>query len=800
MNILKYLENNNLFFDGGMGTLLQSAGIPAGELPERWSITHSRTVTDIHKSYVLAGCNVITANTFGASSLKFSDEELDKVISASISCARQAANESGAAQPVWVALDIGPTGKLLEPLGSLGFEEAVEIFAKTVRLGVKHGADLILIETMNDSYETKAALLAAKENSSLPLFVTNAYGEDGKLMTGADPLAMVALLEGMGADAIGVNCSLGPKALMGVVEKYLEYSSIPVIVQPNAGLPRAVDGKTVFDVSPEEFAEDVSLMLRKGVRVAGGCCGTTPEHIAALVRRAADISPVPVIEKNITVVSSYTHGVTLGGAPVLIGERINPTGKKLFKEALRRNDMDYILKEGLGEEEAGAHILDVNVGLPEIDEPQMLTRVVTELQAVSALPLQIDTSDTTAMEKALRVYNGKAMINSVNGKAESMAAVFPLVKKYGGVCVALTLDENGIPETAEGRADIAERIISEAAKYGISKKDIIVDPLAMTVSADKNAALVTLGALDIIKNRLGCLTSLGVSNVSFGLPARDVVTSVFFARALERGLSAAIMNPYSLEMMKVYHAFCALSGFDENCADYIEFASGLSEGATVTTAKDAPSGARLSFEGELQGAVVKGLKDRAASLTRSFIAEGGAPLEAVDKHIIPALNIVGEGFEKKTVYLPSLLMSAEAASRAFEVVKEFMPKSESKKATVILATVKGDIHDIGKNIVKLLLENYGYEVCDLGRDIPPQAIADEALRRNAPVVGLSALMTTTVPAMEETIALLRQNAPFCKVIVGGAVLTGEYAASIGADAYAADAMDAVRIIPTLLSE
>ena len=774
MNILKYLENNNLFFDGGMGTLLQSAGIPAGELPERWSITHSRTVTDIHKSYVQAGCNVITANTFGANCLKFSDEELDSIISASISCARQAANESGAAQPVWVALDIGPTGKLLEPLGSLGFEEAVEIFAKTVRLGVKHGADLILIETMNDSYETKAALLAAKENSSLPLFVTNAYGEDGKLMTGADPLAMVALLEGMGADAIGVNCSLGPKALMGVVEKYLEYSSIPVIVQPNAGLPRAVDGKTVFDVSPEEFAENVSLMLRKGVRVAGGCCGTTPAHIAALVRQAANIEPVPVTDKNITVISSYTHGIMLGGAPVLIGERINPTGKKLFKEALRQNDMDYILKEGLGQEESGAHILDVNVGLPEIDEAQMLTKVVTELQAVSALPLQIDTSNTAAMEKALRVYNGKAMINSVNGKAESMAAVFPLVKKYGGVCVALTLDENGIPETAEGRAAIAERIITEAEKYGISKKDIIIDPLAMTVSADKNAALVTLGALDIIKTRLGCLTSLGVSNVSFGLPARDIVTSTFFALALERGLSAAIMNPYSTEMMKVYRSFRALAGFDENCADYIEFASGLSESAAVQTVKDTtPSGARLSYEGELQGAIVKGLKDRAASLTRSFICEGGAPLEAVDKHIIPALNVVGEGFEKKTVYLPSLLMSAEAASRAFEVVKEFMPKSQSKKATVILATVKGDIHDIGKNIVKLLLENYGYDVCDLGRDVPPQAIVDEVLRRSAPVVGLSALMTTTVPAMEETIALLRRNAPQCKVIVGGAVLTEE---------------------------
>ena len=799
MNILEYLKNNNLFFDGGMGTLLQSAGIPAGTLPERWCVSNSRTITDIHRAYIDAGSNVVTANTFGANCLKFSDGELEELISAAISCARQAAKESAEGQPVWVALDIGPTGKLLAPLGDLGFEDAVDIFARTVRLGVKHGADLIIIETMNDSYETKAALLAAKENSSLPVFVTNAYGEDGKLMTGADPLAMVALLEGMGADAIGVNCSLGPRALMGVVEKYLEYSSLPVIVQPNAGLPRAVDGKTVFDVSAEEFADDVCEMMRRGVRIAGGCCGTTPEYISALVKKAEDIPPAPLTEKNISLVSSYTHAVTFGNSPVLIGERINPTGKKRFKEALRENDIDYILKEGLGEEESGAHILDVNVGLPEIDEVRMLTHVVTELQAATALPLQIDTADPVAMESALRVYNGKAMINSVNGKAESMAAVFPLVKKYGGLCVALTLDENGIPETAEGRVAIAERILSEAEKYGISKKDIIFDPLAMTVSADGNAARVTLEALDIISNRLGCLTSLGVSNVSFGLPSRDTVTSVFFAMALERGLSAAIMNPHSSEMMRVYYSFRALSGLDKNCADYIEFAPSVSEVPSLSAAKETPVGSRLSYDGELQGAIVKGLKDRAAALTRSFIAEGGSPLDAVNKHIIPALNAVGEGFEKKTVYLPSLLMSAEAASRAFEVVKEFIPKGGDKKATVILATVKGDIHDIGKNIVKLLLENYGYDVCDMGRDVPPEVIAAEAVRLKAPIVGLSALMTTTVPAMEETIKLLRERAPWCKVIVGGAVLTAEYADSIGADAYAADAMDAIKILSSYFS-
>ena len=593
-NILEYMKSNRLFFDGGMGTLLQAAGIPAGVYPESWSVTHPEVISSIHRSYLDAGSNVITANTFGASCLKFSDTELEAVISAAVSCARSAIDDSSANHPSWIALDVGPTGKLLAPLGDLGFEEAVEIFAKTIRIGVECGVDLVLIETMNDSYETKAALLAAKENSDLPVFVTNAYGEDGKLMTGADPLAMVALLEGMGADAIGVNCSLGPKALMGVVEKYLEYSSVPVIVQPNAGIPRVVDGSTVFDISPSEFAEDVGEMLRLGVSVAGGCCGTTPAHISELVKNTADIPHTPVAEKNLSLVSSYTHAVAFGGIPVLIGERINPTGKKLFKEALRRKDMDYILKEGLAEEECGAEILDVNVGLPEIDEASMLRDAVRELQAVTALPLQIDTADPVAMEAALRIYNGKAMINSVNGKRESMDAVFPLVKKYGGLCVALTLDEAGIPATAEGRVAIAEKILSEAAKYGISKKDIIFDPLAMTVSADKNAALVTLEALESIHKRLGCLTSLGVSNVSFGLPCRDTVTSTFFAMAMTRGLSAAIMNPYSTEMMKVYHAFRTLSGLDDNCAGYIAFASTLSETSSPQPKASPTEARRLS--------------------------------------------------------------------------------------------------------------------------------------------------------------------------------------------------------------
>ena len=581
MNILQHLKNNILYLDGGMGTLLQARGLAAGEMPERWNLSNPDAITEIHKAYFDAGSNVVNTNTFGANCLKFPLDELDTIIGAAIQNARRAATESTGTQPKWVALDIGPTGRMLAPYGDLDFEDAVSVFAETVRLGVKHGADLVMIETMSDSYETRAALLAAKENSNLPVFVSCAFGEDGKLMTGANPLAMVAMLEGMGADAIGINCSFGPRKLMGVIEEYLKYASIPVLFKPNAGLPTVKEGRTVYDLVPEEFAADMANAVRLGVRAVGGCCGTTPAYIAALVKATEDIAPQSITKKNITCVSSYTHAVVFDKAPILIGERINPTGKKKFKEALLARDMDYILREGLSQAEAGVHILDVNVGLPEIDEVAMLTNAVTRLQEVTDLPLQIDTSDPVAMESALRRYNGKAMINSVNGKRESMEKVFPLVKKYGGLVVALTLDESGIPTKAEGRVKIAERILSVATEYGIDKKDIIFDPLALTVSADQTAAKETLGAVYIIKNQLGCHTSLGVSNVSFGLPARDVVNSTFFAMALSSGLSAAIMNPYSLEMMKTYHAFCALDGQDENCASYITYAQALPQTATA---------------------------------------------------------------------------------------------------------------------------------------------------------------------------------------------------------------------------
>lgn len=793
--IIEYMKNNILFLDGGMGTLLQAQGMKPGELPERLNLSRPELIQSIHKQYYDAGSNVVSTNTFGANTLKFAPEELDSIIKAAVENARIAAKESSTQQEKFVALDIGPSGRLLKPFGDLDFEDAVKVFAETVKLGVKYGVDLIIIETMNDLYETKAALLAAKENSDLPVFVSNAYSEDGKLMTGASPAAVISMLEGMHADAIGINCSFGPKDLMGVIAEYIKYSSTPIIFKPNAGLPTECCGKTVFDITPTEFAETVAESIRNGVRIAGGCCGTTPEHINELTKACKDILPMPATQKNICCTSSNTHAVVFGDSPILIGERINPTGKKRFKQALIENDMDYILKEGISQQEKGVHVLDVNVGLPDIDEVQMLQNTVCELQSISNLPLQIDTSDPVAMEAALRRTNGKPMINSVNGKVECMNQIFPLVQKYGGLLVALTLDESGIPSTAEGRVEIARKILSEAKKYGLCEKDIIFDPLCMTISTDDNAALETLKALKIIKEELKCHTSLGVSNISFGLPERNNINSTFFACALDNGLSAAIMNPYSYDMMKVYFSWRSLHGLDANCGDYIDFCSKFVQ---ETTAKEVKAVSNIQdAESPLQKAIVKGLKDEAKLVTIELL-KSVSPLDIINNDIIPALDTVGIGFENKTVYLPQLLMSAEASKYAFEQIKCFMAEKKTQGETVdstrtiIIATVHGDIHDIGKNIVRMLLENYNFNVIDLGKDVPPEIVAEAAVKYDAPIVGLSALMTTTVPAMEETIKLLRKTAPKCKVMVGGAVLNKEYANKIGADRYAKNAMEAVR--------
>lgn len=805
MDILKMLKSKRLYFDGGLGTILQEQGLKPGELPELWNLSNPDKIISVHYEYLLAGCNILKANTFGANSLKFSERlgtpALESVISAALENARTAVGRlDGNGEPRFVALDIGPTGKLLKPLGDLDFEDAVSIFSETVKLGVKHGADLILIETMNDSYETKAAVIAAKENSDLPVFVTNAYDESGKLMTGASPSAMAALLEGLRADALGINCSLGPEMMKPVIEELLRTSSLPVIVNPNAGLPVFRNGRTNYEVSADEFAASMRTIAEMGAAVLGGCCGTTPEHIRKMREVTEHVPYSPCAPKNMTVISSYTHSVEIGKKPILIGERINPTGKPAFKAALRENNPDYILREGISQQDAGADVLDVNVGLPEIDEKEMLKSTVLELQTVSNLPLQLDTSSPDAMESALRVYNGKPLINSVNGKSESMDAIFPLAAKYGGVIIALAIDESGIPKTAQERVAVIEKIIKRAADYGIPKKDIIADPLAMTISSDSSSALVTLECLKLLRER-GIKTSLGVSNVSFGLPQRSLINSTFFTMALNCGLNAAIMNPHSKEMTDVYRSFCALANLDPQCAEYIDYAS---QNADTNTAPASTGNADSSADPkeQLVRAVVKGLKDKAASHAEKLLESNDA-LTVIDSCIIPALNTVGEGFEKNTVFLPQLLMSAEAAKSAFEVIKAQLARSgekREKKFKVILATVKGDIHDIGKNIVKVLLENYDFDVIDLGKDVPPEVIRDTAVRDHVPLVGLSALMTTTVPAMEDTIKLLRRDAPGCKIVVGGAVLTQEYADMVGADKYARDAMETVRYAESLTSK
>ena len=783
MNIRDFIKNNIVYLDGGMGTLLQKSGLQPGELPERWNISHPEVIKEIHKSYYDSGSNIVNTNTFGANSLKFGTDELSEIIYHAVKNADEARKASLGNQEKFIALDVGPTGKLLKPLGDLDFEDAVKAFAEVISLGVKYGVDLITIETMNDSYETKAAVLAAKENSDLPIIVTNAYGENGRLMTGADPAVMAAMLEGMGVDAIGANCSLGPKQLMGVMDELLNYCSVPVAFKPNAGLPKS-DGKvTYYDVDAEEFAQDIKLAVANGVRIVGGCCGTTPEYIKKVCELTRDIRPKEIEKKTYSVCTSYNKAVFFGEKPILIGERINPTGKKRFKQALLENDIGYILQEAVSQQAKGVHVLDVNVGLPGIDEAQMLTNSVCELQCVTDLPLQIDSSDPVAMESALRRYNGKAMINSVNGKEENLNAIFPLVKKYGGFVVALTLDEKGIPSTVDGRMKIARKILLTAALYGINKKDIIFDPLAMTVSADKMSAVTTLETVKKITEQLGCNTSLGVSNVSFGLPSRDLVNAAFFTTAMENGLSAAIMNPYSERMMEAYYSFNVVKGLDDNCMDFINFASRQEVQPTV----------KHESSLTLKEAIEKGLKEKASEITTAMLGNS-APLDIVNAHVIPALDNVGKRFEEKKLFLPQLLMSAEAAKASFEVIKATMSADGSsvKKGSIVIATVHGDIHDIGKNIVKLLLENYGYNVIDLGKNVPPETVLRAVTDNHAPLVGLSALMTTTVPAMEETVKLIKENAPWCKTVVGGAVLTQDYADKIGADKYAADAMETVR--------
>ena len=861
MSVLDFLQKEILYFDGAMGTRLQAAGLKPGELPEAWNITHGDVVAEIHASYVRAGANILKSNTFGANALKMqgSGYSVEDVVLAAFKNARAAfAKVAEEQDKQFVALDLGPTGKLLAPYGDLQFEEAVALYAEQVRAGVKANADLILVETMSDSYEAKAAILAAKENSNLPVFVTFTFDKDGKLLNGADVETAVLMAEGLGVDAVGFNCGLGPDLVAKLMPRARRVTDLPLIANPNAGLPTEQNGKTVFTTGPEEFADYMLDVYREGASVLGGCCGTDPNYIHLVAERTKNLKPIECEEvlltenaeaevkqaevnqneitdcaiaeakqsnsslrgdshnnkKRIptTAVTGYGAPVYFGMEPVLIGERINPTGKPLLKEALRNSDMDYICRLGLEQLDNGAHILDVNTGLPGLNEAETLCKTVTSLQAITPVPLEIDTSNYEAMEKALRLYNGKPLLNSVNGKPESMEKVFPLAKKYGAAVVGLCLDESGIPDTAEGRLAIAEEIINTAAEYGIKAKDIIIDPLALTVSTDSRNPAIDLAVIKALKSK-GIHTVMGVSNISFGLPNRDAVNSTFFAMSLAAGLSSAIMNPQSVRMMEAYRSYCALSGKDEGCKEFVaRYANAPKTKTTVAVS-----------EYTLYDAIMKGLTEQSGNATKKLLEENTPPLEIINKYIIPALNTVGEGFGKKTLFLPQLLMAADAAKAAFDEIKKKMqgqgnastatsgengsgavassngstdpsqgnaPSSQSIGDTIILAVVKGDIHDIGKNIVKVLWENYGYHVVDLGKDVPAESVVEAVEKHQAKLVGLSALMTTTVSAMEDTIRVLREKTN-TNILVGGAVMTQEYADTIGADGYAPDAVAAV---------
>lgn len=761
------------YFDGGMGTMLN---LKAGELPELLNINDPERVYAIHKAYADAGCNIISANTFGANRFKY--DNVDEIVKSAVKNAKRTGKK--------VALDIGPTGKLLKPMGDLDFEECVDIFADVVKAG-RDEADLVLLETFGDLYEIKAAMLAVKENCDLPLVVSMIFDEKARLLTGADVRTACAVVEGLGADAIGFNCGLGPKQMIPLVEELEKYASIPILVMPNAGLPESVNGETIFNVDPDEFASYMTQIAKMGVSYLGGCCGTTPAHLKAMIEATKDIEDKVPEFKNETIVASYSKSVDLSEGAV-IGERINPTGKKLMKEALRNKDMDYVLRQGITQSEAGAHILDVNMGLPEIDEKEMLCSGVYELQSVLPVPLQLDSGDAEAMEAALRLYNGKAMINSVNGKEKSMKEVFPLAKKYGGVVVCLCLDEDGIPSTAQGRIAIAKKIIKRAAEYGIDKKNLAVDALVMTISTDTNNAIETLNAVDYIRNTLGVNTVLGVSNISFGLPNREAVNTAFYTLAMSRGLSAGIINPNSRPMMNAFFSYKALAGKDESCQEYIKSAVDT-EIVQKTENLD------------LKTAIIKGMKEESARCAKELL-ENTESLVIINDYIIPALDIVGDGFEKNTIFLPQLLMSADSAKAAFDEIKAHFVMSgaeQVKGEKIIIATVEGDIHDIGKNIVKVLLQNYGFDVMDLGKDVKCEKVLEEAQKNNVKLVGLSALMTTTVPNMEKTIKLLHDNTD-AKVFVGGAVLTRDYAKMINADFYAKDAMESVRIAQEFFEE
>ncbi len=772
-----------IIFDGAMGTQLQSKGLKAGETPELLNITAPDMIKQIHAEYLAAGADVITTNTFGANRLKLArcGKTPTEVIKAAVAIAKQAIAESG--KEAYCAIDIGPIGQLLEPAGTLSFEEAYDIFAEQITAAKEAGAQLIIAETFSDLYELKCLILAAKENSDLPLICSMSFEENGRTFEGCPPEATVLLCEGLGVDAVGVNCSLGPNELIPTLERICSRTRLPVIFQPNAGLPDPMTGK--YNVNAQDFAAAMVKAAQIGAAILGGCCGTTPEYIRQTVFA---LSSQKRTVREITPYSAVCSGtaVCMIDRPRIIGERINPTGKKLLKQALKDGDVGYILNQAIEQTDAGADILDVNVGLPDIDERSVMVSVIKALQGVCVLPLQIDSPDPKVLEAALRIYNGKPIVNSVNGEEKSLSAVLPLVKKYGAAVVGLTLDENGIPKTAEKRLEIAKRITDRACALGIPKEDIFIDCLTLTASAEQAAANETLKAVRAVKERLGVRTVLGVSNISFGLPKRELVNHIFLTMALENGLDLAIINPNAELMTGAVRAFRLLKNIDVNCSEYIA--------AYSSDAENQPAKPAQNEDMTLEQAIEKGLKEQASKLTEQLL-ETELPMDIINGRLIPALDKTGAGFESGKIFLPQLILSAAAASGCFEVIKRELSKSGSKvsKGKIVLATVKGDIHDIGKNIVKVLLENYGYTVIDLGKDVDHEAVADAAVKHDVKLVGLSALMTTTLKSMEETIKLLRIRKPDCKIVVGGAVLTEDYAMKIGADFYSKDAKQTVDI-------
>lgn len=786
MNFKEFIDNNLVLFDGAMGTELQKKGLKLGDVPETLNIEQRDIVVEIHKEYIEAGSNVVTTNTFGANEKKLqaTNYSVEEIIDASVKAAREAIGN----KEVFAALDIGPIGELVEPMGILTFDEAYEIFKRQVVQGEKSGADLILIETMTDLYEMKAALLAAKENTNLPVLATMSFEKDHRTFTGCLPSSMAVTLEGLGADGIGINCSLEPKEIRPIVEELMNWTNLPVLVQANAGLPSVIDGKTHYEIGPEEYSDDVLAFIGIGVSMLGGCCGTSPEYIREIKKKISRLTKVERSEQKFHALCTPSNTVLVEGVKV-IGERINPTGKKMLKEALKNSDMDYILKQGVSQVEAGAEILDVNVGLREIDQKEMMKKVVKGLQSVTNAPLQIDSSDMDVIEAGLRYANGKAIVNSVNGEDQVLEKILPLVKKYGAAVVGLTLDERGIPDNALERFKIAEKILNKALEYGIKKEDVYIDTLTLTCSAQQKEVAETVKTLTMVKEKLGLKTVLGVSNISFGMPNRPLINETFLAIAMAAGLDLPIINPNDEAMMDKVYAFNVLYNHDKGSIKYIERYGDKSSAET--------SPKKEKKEETLYDMVVKGLKENAAAKTKLLLSTK-TELEIVNEFLIPALDVVGSDFEKGVIFLPQLIQSAETVKSSFDVLKESLKKNESagiSNGKIILATVKGDIHDIGKNIVKVILENYNYDIIDLGKDVSAEKIVEEAKKyADEPIiVGLSALMTTTMKSMEDIIEELRDNGINCPVMVGGAVLTAEYARNMGADYYAKDAKEAVEI-------